>query len=136
MGVYQWRDHKKPSGGKRNWYYKVKRKYAMGRYFVPAVVSDKEERLLVRVRGGNYKVRLRKVTHANVTDPETGTTKKVKILSVLETPANREYARRGIIVKGTIIDTEMGKARVTSRPGQDGVVNAILVKEAGRKIEQ
>ena len=136
LGVYQWRDHKKPSGGKRNWYYKVKRKYAMGRYFVPAVVSDKEDRLLVRVRGGNYKVRLRKVTYANVTDPETGTTKKVKILSVLETPANREYARRGIIVKGTIIDTEMGKARVTSRPGQDGVVNAILIKEAGRKIEQ
>jgi SSU ribosomal protein S8E len=48
---------------------------------------------------------------------------------VLETPANREYARRGIIVKGAIIQTEMGKAVVTSRPGQDGAVNALLLKE-------
>ena len=129
MGVYQWRDHKKPSGGKRNWYYKVKRKYAYGRPFVPAVLSDKEERVLVRVRGGNYKVRLKKVAYANVTDPETGETKKARILGVVETQANREFARRGIIVKGAIIETELGKARVTSRPGQDGVVNAVLLKE-------
>ena len=133
MGVYQWRDHKKPSGGKRNWYYKVKRKYAYGRYFTPAVLSDSEERVLVRVRGGNYKVRLRKVVYANVTDPESGTTKKVKILGVIETPANREFARRGIIVKGAVIETELGRAVVTSRPGQDGVVNAVLLKEAGAK---
>ncbi len=129
MGVYQWRDHKKPSGGKRNWYYKVKRKYAYGRPFVPAVLSDKEERVLVRVRGGNYKIRLKKVAYANVTDPETGETKKARILGVVETQANREFARRGIIVKGAIIETELGKARVTSRPGQDGVVNAVLLKE-------
>lgn len=129
MGVYQWRDHKKPSGGKRNWYYKVKRKYAYGRPFVPAVLSDKEERVLIRVRGGNYKVRLKKVAYANVTDPETGETKKARILGVVETQANREFARRGIIVKGAIIETELGKARVTSRPGQDGVVNAVLLKE-------
>jgi small subunit ribosomal protein S8e len=129
LGVYQWRDHKKPSGGKRNWYYKVKRKYAFGRPFVPAVLSDKEERLLIRVRGGGHKVRLRKVAYANVSDPERGVSKKVKILSVVETPANREFARRGIIVKGSIIETELGRAIVTSRPGQDGVVNAILIKE-------
>ncbi len=130
MGIYQWRDLKKPSGGKRNRYYKVKRKYAFGRYFTPAVLSDSEERTLVRVRGGNYKVRLRKVVYANVTDPETGKSKKVKILSVVETPANREFARRSIIVKGTIIETELGKAKVTSRPGQDGVINAILLRES------
>lgn len=129
MGIYQWRDHKKPSGGKRNWYYKVKRKYAYGRPFVPAILSDKEERILIRVRGGNYKVRLKKVAYANVTDPETGETKKARILGVVETQANREFARRGIIVKGAVIETELGKARVTSRPGQDGVVNAVLLKE-------
>ncbi|MCE4621292.1 MAG: 30S ribosomal protein S8e, partial [Desulfurococcales archaeon] len=119
----------KPSGGKRNWYYKVKRKYAYGRPFVPAVLSDEEERVLVKVRGGNYKVRLKKVAYANVTDPETGETRKARILGVVETQANREFARRGIIVKGAIIETELGKARVTSRPGQDGVVNAVLLKE-------
>ncbi len=129
MGVYQWRDKKKPTGGKKNWYYKVKRKYAYGRYFVPAVVSSEEERRLIRVRGGNYKVRARKIAYAIVSDPETGKAKKARILRVLETPANREYARRQIIVKGAVIETSEGRAVVTSRPGQDGIVNAVLLKK-------
>lgn len=129
MGVYQWRDHKKPTGGKKNWYYKVKRKYATGRFFVPAVAGSEESRKIVRVRGGNVKVRVRKTAYAIVSDPEKGRAVKARILRVLETPANREYARRQIIVKGAIIETTEGKAVVTSRPGQDGVVNAVLIKE-------
>ena len=54
--------------------------------------------------------------------------KKAKIRTVLETPDNRHYARQNIITKGALIDTEMGKVRVTNRVGQDGVVNGILVK--------
>lgn len=127
MGVYQWRDHKRPTGGKKNWYYKVKRKYAHGRYFVPTVVGSEEERKIIRARGGNVKVRARKVAMAVVSDPKTGKSVKARILRVLETPANREYARRQIIVKGAIIETTEGKAVVTSRPGQDGVVNAVLL---------
>ena len=53
---------------------------------------------------------------------------KVKIKNVVDNPADKHLARRNIITKGTIIDTEKGKARVTSRPGQDGVINAVLVK--------
>ena len=133
MGVYQWRDRKRPSGGKRSWYYKVKRKYAFGRYFIPAVLSSSEERKIIRVRGDNIKVRARKVAYAVVSDPETGMSVKARILKILETPANREYARRGIIVKGTIIETTEGKAVVTSRPGQDGVVNAVLIEKRARQ---
>ncbi len=129
MGVYQWRDKKKPSGGKRSWYYKVKRKYAYGRYFIPTVLSGSDVRVKIRVRGGNEKVRLRKVSTAIVSDPETGKSQKARILRVLETPANREYSRRNIIVKGTVIETSVGKAVVTSRPGQNGIVNAVLLKE-------
>ncbi len=128
MGVYQWRDHKKPSGGKRSWYYKVKRKYAYGRPFVPAVLAGEDKRVAVRVRGGNVKIRARKVMHAVVSDPKTGKAVKARIVRVVESAANREFARRGIIVKGTLIETDVGLARVTSRPGQDGVVNAVLVK--------
>ena len=128
MGVYQWRDHKKPSGGKRNWYYKVKRKYAYGRPFVPAVLGAEELRQVIRVRGGNVKVRARKVLYAVVSDPSTGKTVKARIIGVEQTPANREYARRNIITKGAIIRTTEGLARVTSRPGQDGVVNAVLIE--------
>ena len=129
MGVYQWRDRKKPSGGKRSWYYKVKRKYAYGRYFIPTVLSSSEERVKVRVRGGSFKIRARKVVWAVVSDPASGKSQKARIIRVLETPANREYSRRNIIVKGAIIETTIGRARVTSRPGQDGVINAILVKD-------
>ncbi|MCE4624321.1 MAG: 30S ribosomal protein S8e [Desulfurococcales archaeon] len=131
MGVYQWRDHKKRTGGKRNWYYKVKRKYATGRPFVPAVFTPEEEHEVkpVRARGGNVKLRLRKTYFAVVSNPKTGESKKVKIKAVIVTPANREFARRNIIVKGAIIETEIGRARVTSRPGQDGIVNAVLIEE-------
>jgi small subunit ribosomal protein S8e len=34
----------------------------------------------------------------------------------------------GIVTKGCIVETELGKAKVTSRPSQHGIVNAILVE--------
>ena len=52
---------------------------------------------------------------------------KVKIKTIIENQANRNFVRRNIMNKGAIIDTEIGKAKITSRPGQDGTVNAILV---------
>ncbi len=131
MGVYQGNDLKKPSGGKKRPHQKVKRKYWMGRYPTYTRLADRDVRELIRVRGGNYKVRLKKAAYANVVDPETKTAKKVRILRVLETPANPHYARAGIIVKGAVIETELGKAVVTSRPGQDGVINAILIEKKG-----
>ena len=66
---------------------------------------------------------------ANIADSKTNKFTKAKIETVLESPANRHFTRRNILVKGTIIQTDKGKARVTSRPGQDGVINAILIKE-------
>jgi len=129
MGVYQWRDKRKLTGGKKNWYYKVKRKYSYGRYFLPSTVESMEERTPIRVRGGKMKIRLRKVAYAIVSDPKTGKSVKARILRVTATPANREYARRQIIVKGSIIETSEGRARVTSRPGQHGIVNAVLLYE-------
>jgi len=67
---------------------------------------------------------------AVVTDKSTGKTTKSKLLRVVRNPANVDYQRRGVITKGAIVDTELGQARVTSRPGQHGVINAILVSQA------
>ena len=53
---------------------------------------------------------------------------KSKIIKVLENDTNSDYKRRGVITKGAILETEEGKCRVVSRPGQHGVVNALLVK--------
>ncbi|MCA6214352.1 MAG: small subunit ribosomal protein S8e [Thermococcaceae archaeon] len=127
MAIWQGRSLKKPSGG-RIIFARKKRKRELGRE--PAftrVVEDNEERKIIRTYGGNRKVRLVKALYANVF--ENGKGKKVKIISVVENPANRQYIRRNIITKGAIIQTEIGKAIVTSRPGQDGVVNAVLIKE-------
>ena len=39
------------------------------------------------------------------------------------------YVRRNIITKGAIVKTEAGLVKITSRPGQDGTLNGILVEE-------
>jgi small subunit ribosomal protein S8e len=66
----------------------------------------------------------------NVTDPATGKSEKTQIQRVLKNSANVDYERRGVITKGSIVLTALGQARVVSRPGQDGVVNAILTQKA------
>jgi small subunit ribosomal protein S8e len=79
-----------------------------------------------RTRGGNFKTSLKFADTANVHDPSSKKTQIAKITRVLEKPANRDYERRGVITRGALIDTEVGTARVTSRPAQDGVINALL----------
>jgi small subunit ribosomal protein S8e len=62
-------------------------------------------------------------------DPATNRVIKSKIKTVKENPANPHYVRMNIITKGAVIETDAGLARVTSRPGQHGVVNAVLIKK-------
>ncbi len=128
MGVYQGNDLKKITGGKKRRHRKP-RKYEMGSYPTNTRISEKDVRKPDRVFGGNIKIRLKYATYANVVDPESKTCKKARILQVLMVPSNPELARHGVIHKGAVILTEVGKAVVTSRPGQDGVVNAVLLKE-------
>lgn len=98
----------------------------MGREFVETKIGS-EKKKFQRTHGGNTKVKLQRTQYVNVSTGE-GTT-RTKVLSVADNEANRHFVRRNIITKGAIIETEIGKARVTSRPGQDGVVNAVLVEE-------
>lgn len=80
-----------------------------------------------RVRGGAYKQIILSSDTANVA--VRSEYKKAKILTVSANPADNQFVRRNIITKGAIIDTDLGKARVTSRPGQNGIINAILTEE-------
>ncbi len=66
--------------------------------------------------------------YANVVDKKTNTVKKVKILTVKSNPADPNYVQRNIMNKGATITTEIGDAIVTSRPGQDGAINAVLLE--------
>ncbi|HLC65366.1 MAG TPA: 30S ribosomal protein S8e [Candidatus Nanoarchaeia archaeon] len=94
----------------------------------PAFTRVGEKRLsVVRVRGGDAKRRLFSHNIANVLNQKTKKYEKATIKTVLDNPADRNLVRRNIMTKGAIIDTDKGKARITSRPGQDGIVNAILI---------
>jgi len=129
VGISQSGRLKKKKTGGRKRKARDKKKAELGRLPVHTTVSEKDERKKQRTRGGNLKVKLKRAAYANVTDPKTNTTKKVKIITEKENPANRNYARQNIITKGAIIETEAGIAKVTSRPGQHGVVNAVLIEK-------
>jgi small subunit ribosomal protein S8e len=108
-----------------------KRAYEAGGESAETKLGKKKIELKVGM-GGNKKVKLLQDEFANVTDPKSNTTKKVKILQVLGNPASIDYQRREIISKGAKIRTEIGEAVVTSRPGQHGVISATLVKSRGK----
>jgi len=125
--MVQWhgRSNRKGSGGKYKQSRK-KRKYELGRYFAETRQGE-TKRKLVRTRGGNRKVQLLRHNLANVT--HKGKTKRVEILDVVDNPANRNLARRKIMTSSALIRTELGVAKITSRPGQSGVINAVVVEE-------
>lgn len=121
---------KKPSGGRKR-AYRRKRKFEQGSFPVETTLGE-PKRKIARGRGGNVKIKVLKDKYACVTDPKNGKTEKVEILRVVKNPANVDYDRRGVITKGAIIETPKGLARVTSRPGQNGVTNAVLIEEGER----
>jgi len=125
----QWHSdlHKRKKTGGRRRPYRKKRKYERGGDPVLTVIGERKLKEK-RARGGGVKYALAADLYANVFDPEKKAAQKVKILRLLSNPASRDLERRGVITKGAIIETELGRAKVTSRPGQDGVINAVLVK--------
>ena len=124
----QWQGEsvRKVTGGRRR-PAQMKRRAEIG--LAPADTHIGEERRrIVRTFGGNDKVRALRATFANVTNPKTGETKKVKIETVEKNTANPNYVRRNLLTKGAVIKTEIGSARIMSRPGQDGIINALLLE--------
>ncbi len=116
---------RKPTGGKKR-VWRGKRAFEAGGDPVETRVGKTKKRW-TRGLGGSWKVKLAQSDWAVVTDQASGKSAKSKILRVLRNPANIDYQRRQVITKGAVLETELGQARVTSRPGQDGVINAILV---------
>jgi len=103
-----------------------KKKYQRGRDFLEASVGEKKIKIK-RTRGSGTKRILLSVSIANVI--VDGKAQKTKILAVADNKADSHFIRRNVVTKGAIINTDLGKARVTSRPGQEGVVNAVLIEE-------
>ena len=117
---------RKMTGGKRR-PERSRRAFEADDYPFEPVVGD-VVRSAKRTRGGRLSFGLRAAKEANVYDGSSGKTVRTTIVRVTANKANREYERRGVITRGAIVETELGTARVSSKPSDDGVVNAVLVK--------
>lgn len=127
MAISQGRPRRKQTGARYKDYRK-KRQYELGRE--PSFTKlGKKKVQAIRTMGSNRKLRLLSAETANLFDPKSKSFRQIKIKTISDNPANRHFIRRNIMTKGSVIDTEIGKARVTSRPGQDGVVNAVLISQ-------
>ena len=106
---------------------RIRRKYEMDRY-PNEPINGAQVTVTRRIRGNNKKTALKSIDFVNLATGEAKV-KKSKIIKVLDNATNNDYKRRGIITKGAILETQEGKCRVISKPGQNGIVNAILLKE-------
>jgi len=97
----------------------------MGSEFIEPRIGEYRKKV-TKTYGGHEKIKIKSTEFVNVNTPEGS--KRAKIHKVMENPANIHYVRRNVLTKGAIVETDIGKARITSRPGQDGVLNAILVE--------
>jgi small subunit ribosomal protein S8e len=120
---------KRSKTGRRLRYGRGKRKFEIGREPHLTTIGQPKTKH-VRTEGKNKKIRTLTTNIVYVVDQQTGKTTKTEINSVVENQANIHYIRRNIINKGAIVDTKLGKAKITSRPGQTGTLNAILLKES------
>ena len=116
----------KITGGRRK-PLRIRRKYETDRYPNEAI-NGAQVTITRRVRGNNNKVALKTIDFVNLS---TGDAKviKTKIIKVIDNATNNDYKRRGIISKGAILQIQEGKCKVVSKPGQLGIVNAVLLKE-------
>lgn len=127
MARSQARSKRKYTGKKYKYFHK-KRKRELNRPSIETQIGQ-EKKKKQRTLGGNSKLKLFSSTFINVTDLTTNKTSKVKILKFESNAASKDFNRRHILTKGAIVETELGKARISSRPGQHGILNGILISQ-------
>ncbi|MBN1785895.1 MAG: 30S ribosomal protein S8e [Candidatus Methanofastidiosa archaeon] len=124
MGFWQGKSKRKSTGGRLRLACK-KKKREMGSEFIEPRIGEYRKKFS-KGFGGHEKIKIKSTEYINVSTSEGS--KRAKVQTVLENPANIHYVRRNVLTKGAVVETDIGKARITSRPGQDGVMNAILLE--------
>lgn len=125
MGIWHGRSGRTKTGSRVK-KFRGKRKHQMGRVPTETLMGEPKRRV-IDSKGRTKKIPAFTVKYVNVTDPKKNETHRADIEDVENNPANMDYQRRKVITRGTIIKTSKGRAKVTSRPGQDGIVNAVLI---------
>lgn len=120
----------KITGGKYRKERKKRKNELTGQKRVVKLSPEEDKKKNLRVKGGNKKTILLRAKFINIFNPKNKKekSKKLEIKNVLETPSNRFFARQNILTKGTIVETELGKAKITNRPTQEGMINGVLIE--------
>ncbi|MFH0870791.1 MAG: 30S ribosomal protein S8e [archaeon] len=126
MVVIHGRSKRKPSGARYRSAF-TKRLAQRGNKPTHTKVDENQAKSS-RTKGGGVKVRLLSANKINLYDPSTKKHSIESIKTVAENTADRHFVRHNIMTKGAVVMTPKGKARITNRPGQEGVINAILIK--------
>jgi small subunit ribosomal protein S8e len=127
MTRWHTRPSRKPTGGKLRDNEKRKSRHKGSKFLDTRI--GKRNLKISRARGGADKKKILSAEFVNVSDPGTKGFKKAKIISVEANQANPHYIRRNIITRGAVVKTEIGSVRITSRPGQTGSLNGVLLEE-------
>jgi len=125
MALWQGNSKRRSSGGRIR-PSRRKRKFEIGREQQYMHLGERRVKLY-RTKGRNRKSRILSNNECNIYDPKKKRVVRAKVLTVKANPSNPNYVQRNIITKGAIVGTELGDALITSRPGQDGVLNAVLL---------
>lgn len=126
MALWQGGSKRKLTGGRKR-SLRSKRKFEIGREKQYMHLGNRRVKPY-RTRGNNLKMRVLANNECNLYDPKKKKVVRAKILTVKENPADPNYVQRNIITQGAVVGTDLGDALVTSRPGQDGVVNARIIE--------
>ena len=127
MANWHLRPNRKATGGKLS-PNKKKHRADRGSEFLQTKIGT-PKRKIDRVSGGNFKARLLSTDQINVAGKD-GKAVKAKVISEVENKANPNYVRRNILTKGAVVKTDLGLVKITSRVGQEGSLNGVLVEAA------
>lgn len=125
MAIWQGKSVRKSTGG-RSKSSRNKRKVEFGRDPAETKIGERKIKT-IRTKGGGKKLRLTNDLKINVVDPKNNKMQIAEIMGVIENHANDHFVRRNIITRGAVVETNLGQVKITSRPGQDGMVNGVLI---------
>lgn len=127
MAISQARS-KRTATGKRLKDYRKKKQHEVGRLPVLTKIGERQVKT-ARTIGGNEKAKLLQAEIVNAFNPKTKKTVKAKLKNVLDNKANRNFIRRNILTKGSVVETDKGNVKITNRPGQESTINGVMVTE-------
>ncbi len=106
--------------------YRRFRKREMGRDPTETKIGPKKTEI-IRAHGGALVQKILSVKYINAYIPKEKKIKKLEIKKFIQNDASIDYQRRGILTRGAIVETDMGKVKITSRPGQIGSLSGVLI---------